>query len=447
MKFNFLVLLAIGCLFYAACTDPTTLGADLFDEDQTDILFIDTLTLKASTELGDSAISYNPNASSQLRNYMFGDMTDPIFGQSFASIFLQLKLETFNVDLDQARMDSIVLVLPYDSSRFYGNTDILFGMDVLRLTEPFEEDVIYYSNQSLQANPVPLGSAEFRPNLDTMEIRSFSDSGIDTVQVSQQLRIRLSDSFGEELINLSSLYFASDTLFLDYLPGIQLKPSRQTAAMLSFFAGSGDTGIFLYYTRPDGGARQLQLGLKTSSVYFGENINDYTDAYVEPFINDIKAGEEELFVQGLQGLRTRIEIPYITNLKGIGVNKAELEVRVKTLPEDNLDNYEPIDQLVLLFNQEDDLKLISDLAIASDPVFPFELEEAFGGVLLQEDENEPGLYRMNISTHLQEMIDGFRPNELLLAAFRRTENAGRLVIFGPGDSQYGMKINIAYTDL
>lgn len=450
MKFKnrFFLLLFLGSLLYATCTDPTTIGADLFEEDIADINFTDTLTLKVSTVTGDSALVYRASSFTQLPTYLFGNMIDPIFGQSAASIYLQSRLESIEPDFEQAVADSIVLVLPYDTAFFYGNTGDLFEMEVLQLDEPFMENTDYYSSQDLMTKPAPIGSGSFRPSPDSVVITTFaSDGDAELVKVPGQLRLKLDISLAQDFLDQPAETYASDTSFLNYFYGLYLKPIVGTSGMISFNPNNSNAGIFLYYKNAEGSPRQFQFEVGPGSILYERFEHDYTGSPVEPFINEETADGEVAFVQGMTGVGTRIEIPYIDDLKGMAVNKAELEVYVKTLDNDAPASYPPLDDLILTYNNNGNLALVRDLAIADDPVSPLTKQGNFGGVLTPGENGQPSVYRMNISAHLQDIINGTRPNVIYLAAYRRTQHAGRVAIYGPKDPIYGLKINVAFTNL
>lgn len=443
-----LLFALLGSFLYNACTDPTTLGADLFEEDQADILFTDTLTVKASTQLSDSVRTYTAAAFNQLDYYLFGKMVDPIFGTSTASIYLQPRLELINPVFANATADSLVLVLPYDTAGFYGNTDQEFEMEVYLLAEPFMDNTDYYSSDDLLTEPIPLASGVFRPYLDTTEVITFnSDGSADTVMVEPQLRLNLPLSFAQEMLGRSPFTYTSDTLFLEYIPGLYVRPVRETDGMVSFELNDNETGMFLYYKDSTGVLEQYQFEINSLSTYYESFEHDYAGTLVEAQLNDPQSGEDLTLVQGMAGVRTRVEIPYIENLKGLSVNKAELEISVASVEGDDPDTFEPLEDLVLIFEDGDEQRLVIDLAIASSTSTPLAREMAFGGVLEPREEGEPYVYRMNISSHIQEMINGVRPNTIYIAAFRRSEAAGRTTIIGPSDPIYGIKVNLAFTQL
>lgn len=447
-------LMFFGALLYTNCTDPTTLGADLFEEDQADIFFTDSLTIQASTEPGDSVLTYNPSNFSKLNSFLFGQMEDPLLGLSKASIYIQPRLESNNPNFFRSNIDSIVLVLPYDTSNVYGNISEEFAMEVFRLTEAFDEGSLYYSNRALQTEMTALNSEQnqsFKFSADSLNIISFDDNASrETITVPPQLRLNLNQTFGEELLNAPESVYESDTAFINnILSGLYLKPTAVTGGVLSFdLNNNSEAGIYLYYHRlnhPDS-AFQFHYELDVFSAIFERFEHDYEGSFVESRLGDVKAGEETVFVQGMSGVKTKIEIPYVYQLDNIAVNKAELEITIKTLDEDNTGQFPPVEEMALLYEENGVFTLVSDLAIANDPSALLSPSVAFGGILIDRID-EPSVYRMNISTHLQEMINREKPRAFYLAVSNPPQNPSRTTLFGPGDPVYGMKINLAYTEL
>ena len=139
----FLVVLFIGI---QSCNDPTSIGAELLEEDQANIGFTDTITLSATTIPSDTIRTYSPSA--QIRSYLFGNMTDPVFGTSKSELYLEARLSFLQPDFFSIEVDSIVLVLPYDTASFYGTWQEEFGLDVFELAEKMDRTADYNSDVS-----------------------------------------------------------------------------------------------------------------------------------------------------------------------------------------------------------------------------------------------------------------------------------------------------------
>ena len=177
--------------------------------------------------------------------------------------------------------------------------------------------------------------------------------------------------------------------------------------------------------------------------------HDYSGSLVEPFINeDTFTGDSMIFVQGMAGLNAKLSIPYAKNLKAenVIVNKAEMEVFVVILPEDEEDFHsDPTPQLFISKkNSDGDLVVITDVAEAVEAT----LSRIFGGEIEEIQKNNTILYRykMNITSHLQEMIDGIEPNdEIFIYSEAKGQRPQRVVLFGPNHPEHPIKLNVTYT--
>ncbi|MEZ4985006.1 MAG: DUF4270 family protein [Saprospiraceae bacterium] len=175
MKMNPLasmLALVIGLsLWITNCADPLEVGAELLAEDQANVGFTDTFTLQAHTIKGDSVRAYYPSSTGgAVLNFLFGRMVDPLFGTTSTGFYMEPLLWRdvvgSNIEFFTRQgliLDSIILVLPLDSTGYYGRIDGSFGIDVFELTEPILVDanengaLEFYSNLDFDVNPVPPG--------------------------------------------------------------------------------------------------------------------------------------------------------------------------------------------------------------------------------------------------------------------------------------------------
>jgi hypothetical protein len=70
-----------------------------------------------------------------------------------------------------------------------------------------------------------------------------------------------------------------------------------------------------------------------------------------------------------------------------------------------------------------------------------------GGNPLFGADGSPGKYRVNLSTHLNRMVDGKVPPEIFIRVFPRSERAARSVLYGAGHPKYGAKLKVTFTEL
>lgn len=444
---SFVAILTV-ITFLFSCSDPIIIGAGLLDEDRADVGFTDTLSITATTVTNDSIRTYTPFTSSQLLNYLFGNLNDPLLGHSSASIYAQVYPENNAPRFgENTVMDSITLVLPYDVGGFYGKTaGQEFAMEIYQLAEVLQEDDEYFSNQEIAVEPMPIGAAQVVVSTDSLEFIDYD--GTDTVAVRlPHYRLRLDEAVGNYLIGLDSAAYASDSLFFDAFKGIHLRPASENEGLLSFDLLSPNAGIYLYYRDSlNGKPKRFLYDFDIQpTVRFTNFKHNYDGSPAAPFLNNAELGDSLLFVQGMSGTEVKLEIPNVESLRGLVVNKAELEVYVADLEGDD-EAFSPISQLVLAApNSDGILVAVKDIEIILSQ--RRNLAQLFGGTPEASPNGGPAVYRMNISAHFQDIIDGSRENILYISAFEKAENGARSVLYGPGNSPYSVKLKLSFTKL
>ena len=453
---QFLLVLA-GLLWTSSCQDPITLGADLLDEDRANVGFTDTLQVRARSLPGDPVRTYAPQLINQLRSYLFGDFVDPVFGRSRSEIYVQLRPERFSPDFSNSVLDSVVLVLPYDTTGLYGQLQgTTFGMEVLELAEPMNRNEAYLSDRSFATEATPLLKTDFVPSFDSITVVEYISATVQDTVRFPHLRLHLDEQFGQQLLHLDTTIWETDTTWLDYFQGLHLRPATSTPGLISFAlnAPAYRGGIYLYFTQNDTTKRQFQLEIDEFSTRMTHYDHDYKDAAPEMAIGNYEAGDSILYVQGMAGLNAEIELVGLEELDPIIVNKAQLQISLHELSQEN-PFFPPAERMMLFTRLEDgSLRVIDDALIAASA--PGGLTGAFGGVLDEDTDT----YTMNISAYFQEALSSVEPRPLILTVFPKTgttelilqENpkAGtpdRVVLNGADASTGGIIVTLAFTKL
>ncbi len=437
-----LAFLLISTTMLTSCQDPITLGTDLLDEDQVNVGFTDSLDLRARVIRGDTVLVYGPALNQRLDNYLFGDFEDPLFGQSLATLYSQVRLQRSKPDFSDTALDSVLLVLPYDTTKVYGEIEgENFSLEVHRLTEDMSNIALYYSNISFATDPNPLATFDFIPSLDSIEVVEFVSSNVQETVSYPHLRIPLSQGLGEELLGLDTTVTANDSTWLDYFKGLQIRPTQSTPGLLSFDLNDARAGIYLYYTQDDTIKRQFQFEVDNAAARLSSYEHDYTGAPAEAFIDNYETSDSLLFLQGMAGLNTEIELLNLDQerFENIIINKAELELQVK--PTVDSARFPLPEQLILSTRSSSGaLQVIPDISLSANSGTGL---GAFGG---QYDE-DTGSYTMNISAYLQEALQNSTSKRLILSAFPKAENPERIVLYGPGNQIKNVKLRLAFTRL
>lgn len=441
----FFISLFAAALFMSSCNEPTLIGSDLVEDELGVVQIVDTFSITMENVKGDSLIGYSP-IFANYDNYLFGDFEDPIFGSSKAELYFRIVGPGFYPDFDEAeRLDSAVLVIPLDSLNTYGDLSIPFEYEIYELAEKPSNDVNYYTDTTLMVEPMPLLSGSFVPNLsDTLVLTEpNTDNEESEVKVVRELRIPLPLSFAERLFLTDSLSYESDSIFSETFKGFYLKPLNKTNAMASFDMINSRAGISLYFHETDSTFRRFPFSMDRLIVPTYQH--DIAGSVVEGILSDQGAADSLFVLQAMEGHNIKMELPDLSSLGDIIINRAEIEFTLASLPGDNVDFYRPIDQLILNYPpdpSEDTRVLINDINfVGTDNQF---FEELFGGQVFSSGNVQK--YRVAISAHLQDVRSGAIENTLYLEPFQRAQKASRVVVKGPSAQSNPPKLKIFYTE-
>ena len=421
-----------------SCVDPTSAGLDLLSEDLLNLEYVDTFTVETATELSEAVRTHTPNAF--VKAYVLGRADDPLCGLSEASLYAQLIPEYLSPKFGEVIVDSVVLVLPYDTSKFYGNRTQPVSLEVYQLLDPIVSTEAHFSTERFMYSPIPLGRTTFFPSKDSVRVFDYGSGTRDTISFPH-VRISLSKTLGQELLALDTSYYATDSIFQTFFRGIFIKPSAASSgALVGVNLNTTRAGMMVYY-RNDTIQKQFQYQFSPYVANVSTFQHNTSGKPVEKQIGTPSAQNQYIFVQGMGGVNGKIRFPSVASLKNSIVNHAILELRVATLPGDDSNLYPPASTLVLYYRDKNgNLQVVKDVALADT-----EIPQKFGGTFQAGADPEPGLYRMNLSAHLQDMANGKVSNEMLLSLFPKTENNSRTVLYGAGGATYRAKLKVAFT--
>jgi hypothetical protein len=452
-----ILLLAIVILMTEACTETSSIGSPSTD---LNIESTDTISMFTTTVKGNPVRTYTPISNQQFPNYLVGRLDDPIFGNSTAIAYAQTRLLTAAPGFERTTLDSVILSLPYATNdRHYGNVSGSQTIIVSRLSEDMDAAEEYYSTKRF-ATAEMLGQKTFVPNVvDSLNILIPEGDTIVEKRVPAQLRIPLSNSFGNELLANANNMTANDD-FLAYFKGIEIKGGSMNDAILSFALQNSDVTLFYsqqdsifddngVFDRIETIAKKYSFAINSfsaKSLYYNNNRdilgNARVDAPVKQYMND--GNNDLMFVQSMEGLMGKVTFPYINDLAGKIVNKAELILTVAN--DDNLSKFPVPTQLLVLTEVDSNFVIIEDAAVSIGVSGGFDL---FGGNFISEiiDGTTYRTYTINISGHFQDMIDGLRDNSIYIVTQPKSQIANRVILGGVGHSEFPIKFKLSYTDI
>ena len=453
MKQIITVLLVLGgmvCFTISSCTKSSTIGSELVEQDQAKVFITDTLSIVAKTVNLDSVKTYGPADSEQFESYLVGKYDDPVFGKVEADLYAQVNLDVTTtpsfIGRDDVVVDSVILSLLYDTTKVYGNElAIPQTFEVYTMTEPLDRGDTYYSNQTFSFDSNPIGNKTFVPKVrDSLIIVDYALSRPDTVRTVPHLRIPLSKFFGAFLKDLELSDYANSTSFKEKLPGIHIKAIAETESMLGFHlfreTSTITSRITMYYKEGEV-QKEYRYPFLFASPKMNHYINDPSGKNVVNFFDNEEKGDSLIFIQGMGGMNAEVAIPYADQLGDVIINNAILEYFIAT-EEDS--PYEPVDRIFLGIEFDDgSFSTVRDLILANS----LAQLNLFGGFPVMDEQLSIKKYRMNITNHFQDMVEGENDRALITFPQLNREKADRVVLYGPGHSAYPMKLSVTYTKL
>ena len=306
-----------------------------------------------------------------------------------------------------------------------GDTEARHTVSVYRMIERMESGKLYYSDARFHVLPIAIGKKkEFVPNLSDSVV--LADGSI----YEPHLRIKLFDSFGQNLLDLDTTILENDTSFLQFLQGIYIETDTITDGfsngIMYFDMTSTLSGLRIYYHNSEADSLSVVLpftGVKSNR--FTHSYSAATPVQSALLFPDSINGEQNTYVQGFGGLRTIVKFPTLKNLQDVSINKAELILSVTA---DDGRNFAPPPkiQLVQLDSTGHNFYYI---ALYSIEVYSSIVDDNFGtnniGGNVTRVESLTGRsvlqYKYIITEHVQEILQG------------SIENYGFALICQPGN--------------
>lgn len=427
LRFHILGAATLFLLFASGCKRNEVGGLEIQPSSQLlGVVVTDTFTIIPYTELEDSL--QTDEAPLQL----LGGYNDPVFGYTAASIVSHVRLSSDNVDFGAGAqvVDSIVLSLQFDAT--YGNLDPQ-GFDIYEVTEDFYLDSTYYSNQVLTTDPTPIGQVTLvKPN-PTDSVTTNDGT------VPAQLRLRLSDSFGQRLLDADPSVYTSNDAWTEYFKGLRIVPNSPNA-------GTGEGGIWYFslfarnskmvlhfHDQGSTEAKSFDFVINLQAARFNQFEHDYTGSEVAPYLSNPGVPHDRLFVQSMAGTRVKIDMPFLAHLEDsgkIGIIKAELFGNAESLNTEYLAH----GNMVLRTTDSDgDLALVPDFREGSSH---------FDGIY---DNNT---YSMTITRYVQQILNSnLTETSVYLNGGSAFNNGNRTPLVGIAGGADDLKVKISYTRL
>ena len=333
MKSNHFRILSIPALLviliflvYACKKDPYKVGINLLPPSDTlNVKTSDTASFVAYSILQDSVRTDETALS------ILGSLMDPVFGSTTASFYMQYWLSEEAPDFGtNPGLDSVVLMIPYGN--IYGDTNALQTLKVYELSQNINYDSSYYSNQSVETYGIPLANYTFKPApKDSVTVGG--------VKFPPHIRInldKLTKYFGNKLVD-GQAFMVTNPAFLEFMKGLYIESSRSLSggALLSFDPTSSLSNLIMYYHNTTSDSLQfLFIGAPYSARFNHIDHNHYLnvtpDFRQQVLLHDTTLGKNNLYIQGLAGVRIRLRLPFLNNFGKSGkiaINSAVITIK------------------------------------------------------------------------------------------------------------------------
>lgn len=390
MQIRKLIVGLLLVLFIYSCTRKDIQFGDDPENNYTNIVFTDTVSVQLSTVITDS---FETNGAT---SFLAGKYKDPYLGTVSAKNFFQMTIPATTPDIPaSAHYDSISFIFrPNDY--YYGDTSMLqtFYVSELSQTIEYSYNSKLYNTSSVPVKPTPLGSK-------TIRLRPVVDDSIE---------IRLNDTKGMELFSklqqLSTDVTNADN-FLNYFKGISLTTGdNDTTAVYGLLGTTGSMVMRLYYhtTIPYPEKKWIDFTSLANDLAFNQVLTDRSGTGIisgGSGLTEISASQtnDHSFLQPGTGIYLKMIFPslksIITTDKVIKLLKAELIIKPTYLSFDK-NKYKLPTQLYL--TQTDESNISNAEVIDSTGAVQY------ASPVTDDLYGENNYYRFNITPYISQML-------------------------------------------
>lgn len=402
-------------LFLTSCDLPKEIGSDLFSV-EVGLNYTDSLSIHSSTVLIDSIYTNQTGA------FLVGSHQDPILGTIAASAFTQIANVDTLKSTEASILDSLKMSLIYQS--FVGDTTQKQTISIYRLKDSVSRAVDYFNTSTLAYDPTPIGTHSFFPRPIKAKTANGDSLKYDT------LSFKMNASFAKELLGkyTDKSVAAGGAAFRDYFKGMHIKSTSAGKAAILGFTPTYSMMTLHYHNPNDTVKYAVNYYFSLSTALVAEihgRFNQLNISRSGALANLKKPGDlvpasqsnMVTYVQSGTGLATKLEIPYLLNLKGnknVAINKAELVIPAA-------DSYELSRTLGTLSLVETDA---SNRTLKNSYGLRYLLTEGGTGAQSASFNTASQSYSFNITTAIQNIIANNKKNFAILVTSPLTSNSG-----------------------
>jgi hypothetical protein len=430
-----LAMLSLVALATSCTNAVSDIGVGLPDANtDTGAYLIDTLTVRASTVLRDSVPSSNSA-------YLFvGQYTDPLLGKLTARSAFRLALPSGYAPDPTAVFDSISLILKPDAYRYGDTTKTQALVEVHRLRSPVSTTQYSFTSPRLT-----------KMDYDSVNLLNASANGGSLAPVGRArpsirtLRLPLSRAFGQTLLTMGQAGRLSTQDDLDaYLPGLVITPATtDEATIIRLSATAADAGVNLYYHLPTDPTTVITSSFSLAEGgrhYFQVRANRNAAAITNLPRTSLQAVSsaltgERTVIEGALGLQTRLEFPYLTDLRQFGNNLTITNAQITaSVPTNTLTPYAPTPPPLNIHYTDAN----------NHPINIYQEGVGYKTGISTSTGIEQGTYNWSVTTYCQAVLRNTIPNNGLLLSSATPEVPTRVILGGPRNVQNKLALRVYF---
>jgi len=264
-------------------------------------------------------------------NHVLGYLNDAVFGKTTASINFQVAPPgipfSWGIDKNNIILDSVVLCIKYAGA--WGDTDQAIKLHAYMMDPEvvFDNDSVYNNKitfeKGKEISELATGTTVYPSLLNNVD----TTKGFYTEVATNQIRMRLSNAFGQQLIDYdSATVYKDEATFYSYLRGIIVEPEQTGHALMQVNLTDTSTRLALYYHSRNGAdtaTRRFTPDVVTSASS-NTILRDYQDTEIPSYISSADSSDDKIFIQTSPGTYATIDISALSSMPNVIVHRAEI---------------------------------------------------------------------------------------------------------------------------
>jgi hypothetical protein len=302
---------------------------------------------------------------------------------------------------------------------------------VYEVLEDMGMDSTYESNDTLDTDPLAIGSVSIRPNLaDSIEIRGSLEPA--------HMRIRLDDTWANEILQGGSSVFGSNDNFQSVLKGLKVTSesmeSPDAGEIYNMWLESIYSRMIFYFHSDTEDSLDFIFVINDECARYSQFEHDASGTDLQLALDNPDEGANTLYIQGMAGAGVELNFPHLKEFaesNDVMLNKAEIILPItgeRDFPEVSTMQIGAYDDDGDLVNIIDEFQLYWDGSLTA------------------------GKYTLNVTQYIQDILIAYDKNDdinygLVLVPAGNSITPERVILYGPEGILDNAKLQITYTPI